>query len=404
MPDTPVRSQPPALPPGARDNIKRRVLEELIGNAPPSPGDVLRRVEDALLSEGFLWPKSMMDRLSLDLSDEIFGLGPLESLMRDRTVSEIMVNGPDEVFVERGGRLERLEMSLGSEDEVVDLVRKVIGPLNLRLDDTSPLVDARLPDGSRLNAVLPPISLGGPTVTIRRFREKAFTLAELIECGALTAEMAAFLEQAVSHRANIMVSGGASSGKTTLLNVLGSLIPAAERLITIEDTAELRLDHPHVVSLESRPANIEGRGEITVRDLVRNALRMRPDRIVVGEVRGAEALDMFQAMNTGHPGSLSTAHANSPTDLLSRLETMVLMSDVDINEVAVQRQICSSLDLVVHTRRLEDGRRIVDEIASMSTDGSGDRPVLERLFPRSTSGDSAQACTARGLMAGATKC
>ena len=228
------------------------------------------------------------------------------------------------------------------------------------------MVDARLPDGSRLNAVIPPLCLNGPTVTIRRFRPSPFTVDELVCRGAMTAEMASFLQGAVKSRANIIVSGGTSSGKTTLLNVLSSFIPETERLITIEDAAELKIEHSHVVSLESRPPNIEGRGEVTVRDLVRNALRMRPDRIIVGEVRGAEALDMLQAMNTGHPGSLSTAHANSPRDLLDRLETMVLMSDVMLNQEAVRRQVGSALDLILHTERTPVGGRILSQVVALN--------------------------------------
>jgi pilus assembly protein CpaF len=321
----------------------------------------------------------MVHRLARELEDELFGLGPLEELLRDSGVSEVMVNGPAHVFVERGGRIERAGLILESDSRVVELVRRVIGPLNLRLDETSPMVDARLPDGSRLNAVIPPLCLNGPTVTIRRFREKPFTTDELVQLGTMTPEVASFLECAVGHRANIIVSGGTSSGKTTLLNVLSSFIPDGERLITIEDAAELRIVHPNVVSLESRPPNIEGRGEVTVRDLVRNALRMRPDRIIVGEVRGAEALDMLQAMNTGHPGSLSTAHANSPSDLLDRLETMVLMSEVRLDQEAVRRQVGSAIDLVVHTERTAEGRRVVSQVVAVSR-ASGGGYALEQMF------------------------
>ncbi|MBK5093093.1 MAG: CpaF family protein [Actinobacteria bacterium] len=321
----------------------------------------------------------MVRRLAGELSDELFGLGPLEPLLRDPGISEIMLNGPDSAFVEREGVIERFELSLGSDARVIELVRRVIGPLNLRLDETSPMVDARLPDGSRLNAVIPPLCLNGPTVTIRRFRRSPFTASELIETGTLNSETASLLEQAVRQRANVIISGGASSGKTTMMNVLSSFIPRNERLITIEDAAELKIEHPHVVSLESRPPNIEGRGEVTVRNLVRNALRMRPDRIIVGEVRGAEALDMLQAMNTGHPGSLSTAHANSPRDLLARLETMVMMSDVGLDQPAVARQIGSALDLILHMERKPDGLRVLSEVVSVQGIPGGDIE-LEYLF------------------------
>ncbi|MFH1149074.1 MAG: CpaF family protein [Actinomycetota bacterium] len=362
-----------------RELVRRRLLDALAGLPGCRSDDLDHHVEEALLAEGYIWPGTMVRRLSRELADELFGLGPLEALLRDRTVTEIMVNGPDRVFIERDGCLEEARVGLEGDSRVVELVRRVIGPLNLRLDENSPMVDARLPDGSRLNAVIPPLCLNGPTVTIRKFREARFTSAELVELGTLTSEMASFLEQSVRHRASILVSGGTSSGKTTLLNVLSSFIPRGERLITIEDAAELRIEHPHVVSLESRPANIEGRGEVTVRDLVRNALRMRPDRIVVGEVRGPEALDMLQAMNTGHPGSLSTAHANSPRDLLYRLETMVMMSDVGLDVPGVRRQIASAVDLVVHMERSAGGRRAVAVIAGLSPGDGGDYS-LERIL------------------------
>ncbi len=367
------------LPAGVKDRVRRRLLDLLSSEGATHCDNLGRRVEEALFAEGCLWPRRMVHRLARELEDELFGLGPLEELLRDPGVSEVMVNGPGHVFVERGGRIERSGLVLESDSRVVELVRRVIGPLNLRLDETSPMVDARLPDGSRLNAVIPPLCLNGPTVTIRRFREKPFTTDELTRLGTMTPEVASFLECAVGHRANIIVSGGTSSGKTTLLNVLSSFIPDGERLITIEDAAELRIEHPNVVSLESRPPNIEGRGEVTVRDLVRNALRMRPDRIIVGEVRGAEALDMLQAMNTGHPGSLSTAHANSPGDLLDRLETMVLMSEVRLDQEAVRRQVGSAIDLVVHTERTAEGRRVVSQVVAVSR-ASGGGYALEQMF------------------------
>ncbi|MHB8894343.1 MAG: CpaF family protein [Candidatus Geothermincolia bacterium] len=373
------------IPPEVRDNVRRRLLEELACPESEGASDLERRVEEALISEGCLWPRRMVRALADELADELFGLGPIESLLRDPDISEIMVNGPDQVFIERGGMIEPLELSLGNDDRVLALVRRAIGPLNLRLDETSPMIDARLRDGSRLNAVIPPLCRNGPTVTIRKFRDRPFSVSELIENSTMSEEQASFLADAVKHRANILVSGGTGSGKTTLLNVLSSFIPRSERLITIEDAAELRIEHPHVVSLESRPPNIEGRGAVAVRDLVRNSLRMRPDRIIIGEVRGPEALDMLQAMNTGHPGSLSTAHANSPRDLLDRLETMVLMSEVNLDIAAVRRQVGSAIDLVIHTQRDESGKRVLGQVTSVSPGPSGDY-ILEPMFEGVVSG------------------
>jgi len=374
-----LRQETAEIPRDVRESVRRRLREELARGE--GSAELERRVEEALLSEGCLWPRHMIRALACELADELFGLGPLESLLRDPDISEIMVNGPDQVFVEREGLIEPVELSLGSDERVVALVRRAIGPLNLRLDETSPMVDARLPDGSRLNAVIPPLCLNGATVTIRKFRTRPFELDELVRNGTIAQRTASFLEDAVRHRANIIVSGGTGSGKTTLLNVLSSFIPRAERLITIEDAAELKIEHPHVISLESRPPNIEGRGAVSVRDLVRNSLRMRPDRIIVGEVRGPEALDMLQAMNTGHPGSLSTAHANSPRDLLDRLETMVLMSEVNLDVPAVRRQVGSAIDLVLHTQRCSDGHRILAQVTSVSCAPDGDYR-LEQLFER----------------------
>jgi pilus assembly protein CpaF len=379
-----MRAEEPGISPEAKESVRKQLLDKLAsGEGQPALEDIQRLVEEALPEEGRLWPWRLARRLARELYDDLYGLGPLEPLLRDPDISEIMINGPESAFIEQGGVIEPLELSLRSDSRVIELVRRVIGPLNLRLDETSPMVDARLPDGSRLNAVIPPLCLNGPTVTIRRFRSCPFSADELIESGTLTPETASFLEQAVKHRANIIISGGASSGKTTMLNVLSSFIPRDERLITIEDAAELKIEHPHVVSLESRPANIEGRGEVTVRDLVRNALRMRPDRIIIGEARGAEALDMLQAMNTGHPGSLSTAHANSPRDLLARLETMVMMSDVDLDQPAVRRQIGSALDLILHMERKPGGRRALSEVASIHCADSGEIE-LEHLFAGQT--------------------
>ncbi|MDD5747463.1 MAG: CpaF family protein [Actinomycetota bacterium] len=364
-----------------REEVRKRVLLDLSASGKNfhEKEEIEKRVETVLLSMGLLLPSSQVETLCCELHDELFGMGPLEPFFKDPEISEIMVNGASKTFIEKRGVIEQANIRFENEAKILELVRRVLAPLNLRLDETSPMVDARLPDGSRLNAIIPPLCLNGPTVTIRRFRVQSFTKKELVELGTFPSEIASFLEKSVIEKANILISGGTSSGKTTLLNVLSSLIPKQERLITIEDAAELRIEHPHVISLESRPPSIEGKGEITVRDLVRNALRMRPDRIIVGEVRGPEALDMLQAMNTGHPGSLSTAHANSPIDLVSRLETMVLTSGVNLNIDAVRRQIASALDLIIHMERLRDGRRVVSEIVRVSQ-GSDSSVRFDPIF------------------------
>ena len=305
-------------------------------------------------------------RLVNEISDEVVGLGPIESLLKDPEVSEVMVNGADDVYVERKGRIERVERGLfEGEEAVYHLIERVVGPLGLRVDESCPWVDARLPDGSRFHAIIPPLSLCGPVVTVRKFGATALGPEDLLRLGSVTPPILGFLDEAVRGRANLVISGGAASGKTTLLGVLSASIPPDERIVTIEDAAELRLVQPHVVRLEARPPNVEGKGLVTVRDLVRNALRMRPDRIVVGEVRGGEALDMLQAMNTGQPGSMSTAHANSPQDLVSRLETMALMSDVDLPVEHVREQIASSVHLILHLTRLPGGRRVMSRVTSV---------------------------------------
>ena len=311
-------------------------------------------------------PARELTQLVNQVSDEVVGLGPIEFLLRDPEVSEVMVNGADDVYVERKGRLEKVrERVFEGEDAVRHLIERVVGPLGLRVDESCPYVDARLPDGSRFHAMLPPLSLCGPVVTVRSFGAVALGPEDLVRLGSTDERTMSFLAEAVRSRANILVSGGASSGKTTLLGALSSFIPEGERIITIEDAAELRLAQPHVVRLEARPPNVEGRGAVTVRDLVRNALRMRPDRIIVGEVRGGEALDMLQAMNTGHEGSMCTAHANSPAELLSRLETMALMSDVRLPASHVREQLGQTLDLIVQTARLRDGRRVLRSVVSV---------------------------------------
>ncbi|HYJ00176.1 MAG TPA: CpaF family protein [Thermoleophilaceae bacterium] len=299
------------------------------------------------------------------------GLGPLEPLLADPSVDEVMVNGPREVYVERGGLIEPARVEFESEAELMHTIERMLAPLGRRVDESSPLCDARLADGSRVNVVIPPLALSGPCVTIRRFRRGGFSLDDLVRLGTVTAESARLLERCVAARASILVSGGTGSGKTTTLNALSGAIPDGERIVTIEDAAELALRQRHVVRLESRPPSLDGRNEVTIRALVRNALRMRPDRIVVGEVRGGEALDLLQALNTGHEGSLSTVHANSPLDALRRLETLALMADVGLPHGAVRDQVGRAVDLVVHQSRRPDGRRVVESIAEVSTaDGS----------------------------------
>jgi len=298
--------------------------------------------------------------------DEALGLGPLESLLADDAVREIMVNGAATIFVERGGRLERAAVRFSGETALRGVVERIVSPLGRRIDDASPMVDARLPDGSRVNVVIPPLAVHGTCVTIRRFGRHRITAEDLLKHGSLDARMLEFLAVCVRDRRNVLVSGGTGSGKTTLLNVLSSLIPARERVITIEDAAELAFRHPNMVSLETRPRNIEGRGEVSIRDLVRNALRMRPDRIVVGECRGGETLDMLQAMNTGHDGSLSTVHANSPRELLSRLEVMVLMSGVELPIAAIREQIAGSIHIIVHQARFSCGTRRITRITEIT--------------------------------------
>jgi len=319
------------------------------------------------------------DKVVLEVTNEITGYGPIDPFIHDDLIYEIMVNGPNNVYIEKSGKLVKTDTVFRDDDHVRHTIDKIISPLGRRLDEASPMVDARLPDGSRVNAIIPPLAVSGPTLTIRKFSREPFTVNDLISFGTLTSEMAMFLKACVQARVNIVVSGGTSSGKTTTLNVLSSFIPDGERIVTIEDAAEIQLAQDHVVRLEARPPNIEGRGRVTIRDLVINSLRMRPDRIVVGEVRGGEALDMLQAMNTGHDGSITTGHANSPRDILYRIETMVLMAGVELPIRAIREQVSSAINLIVHQERYRDGTRKITSITEL-TGMEGDTISLQDLF------------------------
>jgi len=318
-------------------------------------------------------------KLLKEIYNDVMGLGPLEPLLNDNEITEIMVNGPYRVYVERKGKLELSNAVFRDDNHVLNIINRIVNSVGRRIDEASPMVDARLKDGSRFNAVIPPLSLVGPSMTIRKFFKKPLTAADLVKFNSISPKMVSFLEACVKGKLNVIVSGGTGSGKTTLLNVLSSCIPNNERIVTIEDAAELQLMQDHVVTLESRPPNLEGAGQITIRDLVRNSLRMRPDRIIVGEVRSGETLDMLQAMNTGHDGSLTTAHANSPRELMSRLETMVLMSGMELPVRAIREQIHSALDVVVHQQRLRDGSRKVINITEV-VGMEGDTITLQDIF------------------------
>jgi pilus assembly protein CpaF len=368
--------------------IKNRIHLALVSELGPrlfdvaDAGSVRARVEteirDQLAQESGL---SRDDRLRLagEIADDIFGYGPLERLLGDPSISEVMVNGAAEIWIERNGRLSQTSLSFADESHLRRIITKMVGQIGRRIDESSPMVDARLPDGSRVNAIIPPLSLSGGLLTIRKFARNRFDLGELIQIGTVSAPAADFLRRCIEADLNMLVSGGTGTGKTTMLNALSAAIPDRDRIVTIEDAAELQLAQRHVLRLEARPKNIEGEGEITIRDLVRNALRMRPDRIIVGEVRGAEALDMLQAMNTGHEGSLSTIHANSPRDALSRLETMVLMAGYDLPLRAIRQHVSSALDLIVQIDRLDDGSRRLTGISEVQR-MEGEMITLQNLF------------------------
>jgi pilus assembly protein CpaF len=390
----PVRVAPaPARPEPVLDalvTLKSRVGEALferLGSRMNDPNltesDLLSYAREVLaeIVEAERVPLSQEERHRLvrQISDDVLGYGPLQPLLDDPSISEVMVNGPDRIFVERSGRLTLTPARFRSEQQLRRVIEKIVSRVGRRIDESSPLVDARLEDGSRVNAVIPPLAVGGSSLTIRKFAADPLTAHDLVAFGSLSPEMAQLLEACVGAHLNILVSGGTGTGKTTLLNVLSSFIPADERIITIEDAVELQLQQTHVVRLESRPANIEGKGEITIRDLLKNSLRMRPDRIVVGECRGGEALDMLQAMNTGHDGSLSTIHANAPRDAVARLETLVLMAGMDLPLRAIREQIASAVDVIVQLTRLRDGTRRVTHITEVQG-MEGDIVTLQDAF------------------------
>lgn len=367
-----------------RDRVQQRLLAEIHPSATRGDSAEVRQVVERLFNETlaeFGLPMSRLERTDIfeQMLADILGLGPLEALLADDLVSEIMVNGPNTVYIERGGKLELSSVKFRDNDDVMRVIERIVAPLGRRVDESSPMVDARLPDGSRVNVIIPPLALNGPTISIRKFPKHALTPDELIKKGAMTPGIADFLRACVKAALNIVVSGGTGTGKTTVLNALSSFIPEGERILTIEDAAELRLQQQHVVRLEARPANVEGKGQITIRQLVVNALRMRPDRIVVGEVRGAETLDMLQAMNTGHEGSLTTVHSNSARDTLRRVETMVLMAGMDLPLRAIREQIASAFDLIVHLGRLSDGSRKIVQIAEVQG-MEGDTIVMQDIF------------------------
>jgi pilus assembly protein CpaF len=363
-----------------KNKIQKKILQDLKNDkiediVPKIEGMVIEIIKEDESFRGSIDRKKVVEELVNDLT----GFGPINPLLLDEDVSEVMVNGPNHVYCERKGRLELTSIYFRDDEHVMCVIEKIVSPLGRRIDESSPMVDARLPDGSRVNAIIPPLALNGPIITIRKFSKDPFQISDLVNFGTISEEMAIFLEACVKARLNLFVSGGTGSGKTTTLNVLSNFIPDDERIVTIEDAAELQLGQEHVVSLESRPPNIEGKGAITIRDLVRNSLRMRPDRIIIGEVRGAEALDMLQAMNTGHDGSLATGHSNSPRDMIARLETMVLLAGVELPVKAIREQIAGAIDVIIQQSRLKDGTRKIVSITEVQG-LEGDIIVLQDIF------------------------
>jgi pilus assembly protein CpaF len=351
--------------------------------------EVSRLAEAVLAQEAMPLSVSERERLVSDVQHELFGLGPLEPLLKDPTISDILVNKHDTIYIERRGKIERTNVTFKDDEHLMRVIERIVSSVGRRIDESSPMVDARLQDGSRVNAIIPPLAIDGPVVSIRRFGSDPLKMAMLIENKALTKDIADMLQMVVHARLNVLISGGTGAGKTTLLNALSAFIPENERIVTIEDSAELQLQQPHTVRLETRPPNIEGRGEVTQRDLVRNALRMRPDRIVIGEVRGGEAIDMLQAMNTGHDGSLTTIHANTPRDALSRLETMIQMTGMRLSDRAMRQQVASAINLVLQVARLSDGSRRVTSISEI-TGMEGETITMQEIFQYERTGVDAQ--------------
>ena len=351
--------------------------------------EVSRLAESVLAQEAMPLSVAERERLVNDVQHELFGLGPLEPLLADPTISDILVNKHDTIYIERRGKLETSNVRFKDDEHLMRVIERIVSSVGRRIDESSPMVDARLQDGSRVNAIIPPLAIDGPVVSIRRFGSDPLKMSSLIEFKALTKDIADMLQMVVTARLNVLISGGTGAGKTTLLNALSAYIPENERIVTIEDSAELQLQQPHVVRLETRPPNIEGRGEVTQRDLVRNALRMRPDRIVIGEVRGGEAIDMLQAMNTGHDGSLTTVHANTPRDALSRLETMIQMTGMRLSDRAMRQQVASALNLVVQVARMSDGSRRITSISEI-TGMEGETITMQEIFQYERTGVDAQ--------------
>jgi pilus assembly protein CpaF len=404
--DTRPRPAPTVDPHAELKGRVHRACIEKLGAALYTIGsteELAARVRDTVAEELAIarTPLTRVERVRIEqeLADDILGYGPLEPFLRDETVTEIMVNGAQDVYIERDGKIHLTNVAFIDDAHVLRIIDRIVSQVGRRIDEASPMVDARLPDGSRVNAIIPPLSLRGPTVTIRKFSRDPYTLADLASFGALTPQAATFLAACVRGKINVMISGGTGSGKTTLLNALSAFVPNDERIVTIEDAAELQLQQRHVVALEARPPNIEGQGEVRIRELVRNALRMRPDRIIVGEVRGAETLDMLQAMNTGHEGSLTTIHANTPRDALQRLEMLVLTAGVDLPLRAIREQIASAFDLVIHLTRLVDGTRRVSRVTEVSG-MEGDVVTLQDLFVARTAEDDRADYTGRLTLLG----
>ncbi len=362
-----------------KKKLQNDIIEQINRTGNDTSVDLKSVIQSAVNAESLDIPRTDRLRITQEIYDEVAGLGPLENLMKDPSITEIMVNGPKNIYVERKGRLEQVSVTFEDDAHVMKIIDRIVSRIGRRCDESNPMVDARLQDGSRVNAVIPPIALKGPSITIRRFNSAPLSIANLVENNSVSYAMASFLESCVKGKANIVVAGGTGSGKTTLLNILSGFIPETERIVTIEDAAELQLKQNHVVTLESRPANAEGAGAVTIRELVRNALRMRPDRIIVGEVRSGETLDMLQAMNTGHEGSLTTVHANSPRDVVSRLETMVLMSGMELPLKAIRDQVASAIDIIVYQTRFRDGTRKVTNIAEV-LGMEGDIITLQDIF------------------------